>query len=314
MIADPNHDEPRHPIRVVSERTGVSPTLLRAWERRYGVVEPARSSGGQRLYSDADVDRILLLRQVTDAGRSIGNVAELGDPELRRLVREDEAARERREAGTGEGLPSGALDAALRAVEELDPEGLETLLRRELVTLGGERFLEGLVAPLLVRIGERWRQGSVRPAHEHVAVAVVKQVLGWMLDRARRQEARRTVVVGTLSGERHELGALLAAAAAALEGWRPVLTGEDLPPEEIALAAESVGASAVGISVVSPDDWSALEVQARSLLDSLSRDTRLILGGAGGATLARLLSDVRVRVAPSLSGFRDTLREIDPAP
>lgn len=306
----PDHNLPRHPIRVVAERTGVSPTLLRAWERRYSVVDPARSEGGQRLYSDADVERILLLRRVVDAGRSIGKVAELPDGELRALRDEDEAARRRRTAGSPGGGPAAGVDAALVAVESLDPEALKTVLRRELVSLGGDRFLEAMVSPLLARIGEEWRAGRLRPAHEHVAVAVIKQVLGWMLEQARRQDSERTVVVGTLSGERHELGALLAATAAALEGWRPILTGEDLPADEIAMAAQAVSAAAVGVSVVSPDDWSSMQRQVRELLDTLPQDTRLILGGAGAADLARMLADVRVNVAGSLVAFRETLREL----
>ncbi|NIP80241.1 MAG: MerR family transcriptional regulator [Gemmatimonadetes bacterium] len=68
----------RHPIGVVSERTGLTPDVLRVWERRYGVVEPSRSDGGQRLYTDADIERLRLLHLATLAGRSIGQVVELG--------------------------------------------------------------------------------------------------------------------------------------------------------------------------------------------------------------------------------------------
>lgn len=310
MNGEPEHTQARHPIRVVAERTGVSPTLLRAWERRYGVVEPARSKGGQRLYSDADVERILLLRRVTDAGRTIGTVAGLTDAELAGLHDEDEEARRRRAAAGADGGTSGAVEEALAIVQSLDPERLETLLRREMVSLGGERFLDAVVGPLLARIGEEWRAGQLRPAHEHVAVAVIKHVLGWMLEQSRRQEAEHTVVVGTLSGERHELGALLAATVAALEGWRPILTGEDLPPEEVALAARSVSAAAVGISVVSPDDWPDTHRQARELLELLPAETQLVVGGAGAGDLARMLADVRVRVAGSLGEFRETLRTL----
>jgi len=305
------HADPRHPIRVVAERTGLSPTLLRAWERRYGVVNPSRTEGGQRLYSDAHVERLLLLRQVTEAGRSISSVAELGDEELLALHREDGEARERLGGAAEAAEVPSAVDEAFAAVEALDPEMLEAHLQRELVSLGGERFLEGLVSPLLVRIGERWRAGRLRPAHEHVAVAVIKRVLGLMLERIRPSGSKRTVVVGTLPGERHELGTLLAAAAASLEGWRPVLTGEDLPAEEIALAAGTTGASAVGISVVSPDDWTDLQAQARELLESLPEEAILILGGAGGSDLSRKLSDARIRVVSSLAEFRSTLANME---
>src|SRR5512143_2420604 len=77
---------PRHPIRVVAQRTGLSGHVLRAWERRYHVVEPTRSEGGQRLYSEADIERLLLLRRLTEAGGAISQLAHLPSSELRRLA------------------------------------------------------------------------------------------------------------------------------------------------------------------------------------------------------------------------------------
>src|SRR5512135_303854 len=89
MDHDSIYQAPRHPIRVVAERTGLSPDVLRAWERRYGVVAPARSAAGQRLYSDADIDRFALLAKATRSGRPHGPTASLPLEELRRLVAED---------------------------------------------------------------------------------------------------------------------------------------------------------------------------------------------------------------------------------
>lgn len=308
---------PRHPIRVVARRTGLNPTLLRAWERRYGVVAPGRSDGGQRLYSDQDVERLLLLKEVTDGGRSIGTVAELSHEALKDLAAEDRAALARREA-MQEPLPTASLGTgheppvaqALSAVEGLDPSRLERLLRREVVTLGADRFLDSLVAPLLQIIGQRWRDGLLRPAHEHVAVAVIRQTLGWILERAREGATGETLVVGILSGEEHDLGALLAATTAALQGWRVVFLGEDLPPEEVALAARSVAAAAVGISVVSPRMREQVPDQVRQLLESLPDEIPILLGGAGGPEVAERLASDRVTGVDTLEGLRTRLEEL----
>src|ERR687885_222436 len=90
----------RHPMRVVTRRTGLSADLLRAWEKRYDVVKPARSPSGRRLYSDADIERLGLLYRATLAGRSIGHIAALRNDQLARLVRRDaEAERERAPGG-----------------------------------------------------------------------------------------------------------------------------------------------------------------------------------------------------------------------
>ncbi|MEJ7810707.1 MAG: MerR family transcriptional regulator, partial [Gemmatimonadaceae bacterium] len=93
MTERTDHETPRHPIGVVAERTGLSPDVLRVWERRYGVVRPVRASGGQRLYSTADVERLRLLHRATEAGRNISQLARLSIGELGQLVQEDDAAR-----------------------------------------------------------------------------------------------------------------------------------------------------------------------------------------------------------------------------
>jgi methanogenic corrinoid protein MtbC1 len=254
------------------------------------------------------VERILLVRQASDAGRPISSVSEMDNADLAALLDEDRRAREALLEKASVAAAPGRVGAAMEAVTGLDPLRLEQILRREVVAMGGERFLDELVTPLLVEIGERWRGGELRPAHEHVAVAVIKQILGWMLERARNAATGDFIVVGTLSGERHELGAMLAATAAALEGWRVVFTGEDLPPEEIALAAGSVGARVVGISVMNPLDTQRLSAQILRLLEELEEGTSLILGGRAAADLARMVADARVRALPSLPEFRDALR------
>src|SRR4051812_28560881 len=91
----------RHPIAVVAQRTGLSQDVLRVWERRYGAVTPSRSPNGLRLYSDTDIERLLLLRSATRAGRSIGQIASLPMGELEALVTEDEAARDKRGRSVG---------------------------------------------------------------------------------------------------------------------------------------------------------------------------------------------------------------------
>src|SRR3954470_6848468 len=83
---------PRYPVRLVASRTGLSPHVLRAWERRYRVVSPARSDGGQRLYSDRDVERLRMLRRLTERGHLIGHLARLSGKELTMLILEEEPA------------------------------------------------------------------------------------------------------------------------------------------------------------------------------------------------------------------------------
>ena len=166
---------PRHPVRVVAQRTGLSSHVLRAWERRYGVVTPTRTEGGQRLYSDADIERLILLRTLTSRGGAISQLAQLPQGDLARRVEEDRAARSGSAAGGGEVDAAAARwrEAALLAVETLDGAVLRRQLERAVVGLGTTHFLEGVVGPVLTEIGDRWRAGDLGIAHAGVVVAGV---------------------------------------------------------------------------------------------------------------------------------------------
>jgi len=299
----------RHPIRVVAERTGISPTLLRAWERRYDVVEPGRSEGRQRLYSDDQVDHLLLLKQAVDAGRAIGSIADLSTSELNEIIAEDREARAARDRADRIAAASVDLSAARDAVRRMDASTLDRELRRLTMKLGAERFLDDALSPLLASIGQEWRDGKLRPAQEHVATAVIRQILGWLLERSRVESGRRAVI-GMLSGENHDLGGLLAATSAALAEWEVLFLGEDLPPAEIAAAAEAMPADVVGLSVVSPLSWDGIPGQLEELMELMPPTTRVILGGAFGAELRDLIDHPRVAAVSDLASFRTLLREM----
>ncbi|MEO8563332.1 MAG: MerR family transcriptional regulator, partial [bacterium] len=184
ITASPTATTPRHPISVVVDRTGLSQHLLRVWERRYGAVEPIRGEGGHRLYSDADIERLRLLRAAARAGRTIGQVARLSSDELSRLAAEDDAARSDRGPATNLAEANAVPDAARAATAEalaltraLDAPALDGALRRAAAQLGVATFTEQVVVPMLRQIGQEWHVGRMTIAHEHLASAVVHDIL-----------------------------------------------------------------------------------------------------------------------------------------
>jgi DNA-binding transcriptional MerR regulator/methylmalonyl-CoA mutase cobalamin-binding subunit len=302
--------EPRHPIGVVSERTGLSADVLRVWERRYAVVKPARADGGQRMYSDADVERLRLLHVATLAGRSIGRIAHHSTEELARLVDEDGAARSaldaRRRDANG-ALAGECVQAALRAAKNLDAHALGRELQRALSLLGLQDFLTGVAAPLLRTIGEEWHAGRLSPAHEHLATESVRRVAGEVVESLGSRNGAPAVVVATPAGERHETGALLAAAALAAGGWRVIYLGGDLPAADIADAARRTGARAVAVSLVYVNDPEHTVGEMRSLREAVPASATIIAGGGASAPLGDALRDVGVTVADSFDDMRSAL-------
>ena len=318
----------KHPIKTVAWQTGLSPHVIRAWEKRYQTVQPTRSEGKQRLYSTADIERLTVLRQATEAGFSIGTIASLPTESVQALLTKAVGTqRVLDSAETGQtdlvriGLPlsvvdpgmeemGGFLDGAFEAVLRMDAERLEGLLERASVSLGQMRLLSDLVVPLVERIGEGWIKGQVKVAQEHVATAVLRTFLGHIARPIALHPRAPVLVVTTPSGQHHELGAIIVAAAATGIGWRVVYGGACLPAEEIASMATEQRARAVGLSVVHPTDDPALSLELQLLRRLLPPSTPILVGGRASVAYQAEIDAVGAIRVGSLESLRQLLNQL----
>ena len=303
----------RHPIQVVARRTGLTVDVLRAWEKRYQVVEPGRSGGGRRLYSDDDIERLRLLRRASRAGRRIGQVSALDTESLASLAREDE--REEVEAGperaAGEATAAELfLKTCLAAMERFDAQALEEALTRALLTLNAQTVIENIAAPLMRRIGDAWSHGDVRPAHEHMASAVLQRVVGKLIEAVQPSAGAPNVVVATPVGQLHEFGALFAAATAAAQGWRVIYLGTDLPAEDIATAVRETGAEAVALSIVYPSEDPEFDGELKELRLSLPPAVPVLVGGAGTQSCKLTLDQIEAVQLTDMEELRKALSDL----
>jgi methanogenic corrinoid protein MtbC1 len=299
----PRHGEQaRYPVRVVINRTGLTGDVLRAWERRYGAVKPDRSAGKQRLYSENDIARLTLLRRATAAGHSIAEVARLEDAALESLL----------EPSTS-GVPAATIDAAIaaamNATERLDAKGIEMVLKRAALVVGATALIDGLISRFLQIVGDRWHAGSLNPAHEHLASSAVQRVLIWAMEAFAPTASAPTLVVATPSGERHEIGAMLVAAAAMEEGWRVIYLGASVPAADLVDAAQQVSARAIALSAIYQADVDVLD-PVHAVARSLPRGTTLFVGGPAAAASTEALTVVGIRVVPDVPSFRRALRAL----
>jgi DNA-binding transcriptional MerR regulator/methylmalonyl-CoA mutase cobalamin-binding subunit len=314
-MADKRNDTggKRHPIQVVVRRTGLTADVLRAWEKRYRVVEPGRSEGGRRLYSDEDIERLRLLRRATGAGRRISEIAGLATEELAALVKEDE----REEAVVGVEPDVETVQAAevhlreaLAAVASLDARELEAVLGRAIVTLSASTFIEQVAAPMMRRVGELWSHGEVSPANEHLASAVLLRVMGRVIEAAEPPSSVLSLVVATPVHQAHEFGALFAAATAAAAGWRVTYLGRDLPAADIAAAARETSADAVALSIVHAPDAAVVESELRELRRQLAANAPLLVGGAAVPSLKKVLDEIEAVQLSSMDELRSILAQL----
>jgi methanogenic corrinoid protein MtbC1 len=286
-------------IKQAAARAGVSVPVLRAWERRYGIVQPVRTASGYRQFDDAAVDRIRAMRALIAQGWSpssaaaailAGTVA----PDLDELTVPGggvASAAAGASAALG-GAPAGsgaANDAKLQAdglaerfvaaAAALDPALVDAVLDDLFSRASFERIATELLFPALQRLGEAWAAGEVSVAGEHLASSAVLRRLGLALDAAAIAGGQGSrVVVGLPPGGRHELGALAFAIAARRAGLAVSYLGADLPADDWIAAAKDADAAVIGV-VTARDRSAAIEV-ARRLREAYP-NLVIALGGRG---------------------------------
>ncbi|HSO98277.1 MAG TPA: MerR family transcriptional regulator [Solirubrobacteraceae bacterium] len=275
-------------IGELSRRVGESPELLRAWEKRYGIVSPERTAGGLRLYSEADARRILAMRRHIDAGLSAAEAARLA-----RTVAE-------RAESTGE------LDDTARALAHhldlLDEPAAQAELDRLFLEHGLRAALGEAILPLLRRLGRRWAAGEVSVGQEHFASNVIGGRLRSM-SRGWGDGVGPQAILACPPGELHDLGLVAFGLALRERGWRITLLGADTPIAELATAAEEVTPAIVVLAAVAPERFLA----PRPELAALAARIRVGLAGAGasdelaGAVGAELLGRDLMDVAATLT-------------
>ena len=293
-------------IEAVAQRSGLSQHLIRIWERRYSAVQPIRTESNRRLYSEADVVRLALLNRAVHAGHRISDVATLPTANLEQLVGMDFSSSTVSRV-KGKGPRPNFVELALNAIEQFDSEELGAILSHAEVDLGHARVLDQVIMPLMEKLGEMWKDGSIRIAHEHMATAVIRNHVGALLGSMRYPAHAPSIVVATPAGQLHEVGALIVATAAALEGWRPVFLGPNLPADEIAGAVQKSGARAVALSLVFPSDDPKLPAELNRLRRLLADKVSLLIGGRAAETYKDTIDSIHAFRMTDIGGFRRQL-------
>lgn len=297
-------------IGVVCRRTGLKSDRLRAWERRYDVVHPVRSEGNQRLYSEDDVEKLLLLRRATDAGHRIAQIAHLAPPELHRLLEVEVAAQpagvQRPRVGEAD-TANDLLSAALTSIQQLDADGLREHLARARAILSPASVTQQLLVPLIHEIGNLWAEGGLKASHEHLGTAVLRNFIEEVRHPRDELADNPRLLVTTPASEKHELGAMLATATATNVGWRVTYLGPDLPAADIAAAARQRGAAAVGLSIVRPGDPDLVRDDLLTLRRHLGEGVGIIIGGRGAPEFEDTATEIGAIVVQDLVGLAPAL-------
>jgi MerR family transcriptional regulator, light-induced transcriptional regulator len=249
-------------IGELSKRTGISPELLRAWERRYGLLKPERSPGGFRLYSAADEARVRRMQAHLGRGVAAAEAARLAD----------RASAEESITGSTEALRS---DLG-RALEAFDEAGGHRVLDAALDSFSLDAVISEVLLPYLDDLGQRWSRQELTVAQEHFASNLIRSRL-LSLGRSWDAGYGPRALLACPEGELHDLGLVLFGVALGRRGWRITFLGANTPLATVTTTAKQVRPDAVVIAV---SDAAHLASDEQELI-TLARGYRLILAGRG---------------------------------
>lgn len=311
------------PIQLASKLSGLSQHVIRIWERRYSALSPSRTGTNRRMYCEEAVKRLKLLKVLTENGHRIGGVARLTTAELEELAQgtvpvarpvsilpADPTASVPAYSLTPQSPPmepAQYVDNAIAASKRYDCEGVRQVLLQARMQLGQRGMLHQVICPLIIEMGNSWQQGALRPSHEHIATAIIREMLLTPVPGSQTPLQAPELVVATPAGEVHELGALLVAASARDLGWYVTYLGPNLPVEEIAACAIARNATAVALSVVYPEGCSIIVEKLRRMRELLPPAMRLIVGGRAAASYRAVLPDITVQWVSCLHGLDEAL-------
>lgn len=305
-------------IQMASHLSGLSAHVIRIWERRYGAMSPTRTESNRRLYCEEAIKRLKLLRQLTEVGHRISNVAKLATEDLELLLDQHLQRallpKAKSKAAQNEALkpiedPKKFVDLCMAASKAFDSEVMHHLLQRARQQLGQRGMLHHVICPLIQTIGESWQAGNLRPGQEHLATNVIREVLMMPVPGNQVAENAPELVITTPSGEVHELGAMLVAASARDLGWKVTYLGPNLPVEEIAACASARNAKAVALSLVYPEKCPAIAEKVKQLRQMMPESTALIIGGRSAAGYQEQLPDLSIHWVDCLDGLDKILTQ-----
>lgn len=306
-------NEIHHSMNMAALKSGLTPHVIRVWERRYGAVTPSRTDTNRRLYSESEIERLTLLRQAVTAGYRIGNIATLDAESLRNLlltapVGASEAATRSRQSAREENQDYET--RCIQAIGEMDACLLEDTLTRALIVFGHQGLLKKVVAPLAHSIGHLWAEGAISAAHEHFASAFLRNFLGNASRPFSPSDGTPSLIVATPTGQLHELGAVIIASSARNLGWRVIYLGVSLPPAEIAGAALQNRARAVALSLVYPSDDPQMGKELADLRRFLPAEVRILAGGRSAAAYREALNAIGAIQTEDLDVFCSQLEDL----
>jgi methanogenic corrinoid protein MtbC1 len=248
-------------------RTGINAETIRAWERRYGAIQPVRTEGGTRKFSEEDVTRLLCLKALRERGFGLQALAQLPTSELVSMSRAGQESAPRPQPVQPPLAPEH--HAYLQAIERLDAPAALEQLKGMTEGVGNLRLILQVTTPIMWEVGRRWSEGTLGVAHEHLVSAQLKQILMGRLEQIPAPEGAPRLMFTTPAGQLHEFGILAGSVLAKEAGFDVLYLGPNMPSEDIIWSVAQSQTDVLVLSIVRQMDEEQMQ-QMERLVDTVS--------------------------------------------
>jgi methanogenic corrinoid protein MtbC1 len=298
---------------MAAKLSGVSELSIRSWEGRYSAVSPNRTETNRRIYSDSDIEKLVLLKKLTQHGHRIGNLAGLSIPTLTELLFKAELANPYDNKSASDlGMQEDGIivNSCIEVIEKFDDKQLLTLLHDASVKYSQPDLIEKVLLPLMIKIGKYWESGALRVSHEHFTSAVLIKFLNTLSNGFQIQANAPKIIITTPEGHYHEVEALIGSSLASSDGWRTTYLGASLPSEEIAAAAAKINACCIFLSIVYPNDNPAIHTQLNKLRVMVGKDVFIIVSCNDSTGVKNIFPELNILSSNSPKHFKQLLRTV----
>jgi DNA-binding transcriptional MerR regulator len=262
-------------IKAITSLTGLTAETLRAWERRYDCITPERNETGRRSYSQADLEKLKLLVNLTQNGHAISKIANLSCEELRHFQNQTSVHTDRPQPNL--------FNQIIEALQQYQIERVEQLLKKALMAFEPLEYARDILLPSLQMIGQLWHEDKINIAQEHMYSSCVKRIVLTMVNNLHQPSKHNpSMMFATPSGEPHEFGILLGCMIAAAQQYTCYYVGPDLPSLDIIDASKNLKPDVIVLGMVkNPPERQTLQ-ELQKLLDfAQTNTTKIWLAGSG---------------------------------
>lgn len=310
-------------IQFVAKITGINAHTIRAWEKRYQAVTPARNESGKRVYTQEDVDRLSKLADLVKLGNTISDIANLEMEQLNSLYEDYAKSRgHRSEGGQVDAYDpeedikidiNATLQNLVMALQHYKLDIISHELEKVKKALGPREFALNVLSPLLHEVGMLVDNGLFTIAQEHSLSAILKFHVGHILYKhvANKNKIDLNIAISTPQGELHEFGIMIASLLCAYYNINVYYLGPNMPASSLSEAANQIGAKIViiGVSkVYHLDKQLSLDDYVADLMQGLNDDMKLWIGGV--SKLSTFLDQNRVEILPTLNMLDQKLAQL----